>query len=122
MFILTSLQRPDKNNLDPNIKNLFNLKVIFRANNVASSKVAVDDESAFNLPNRQALFIGTNQKTLRTPYIDDKIIAGLLKNKYEKDHKYVEIFPKEQPKQESNVVPIGETTKPKKSKGVIKKC
>jgi S-DNA-T family DNA segregation ATPase FtsK/SpoIIIE len=121
-FIIASLQRPDKTNLDPNLKNLFNVKVAFRANNIASSKVLVDDDAAFNLPNREALFISSNYKTLKTPYIDDKIITSLLQNKYEANHKYVEIFPKEseEPKAESqsNVTPI----KPKKSKGVVKKC
>jgi S-DNA-T family DNA segregation ATPase FtsK/SpoIIIE len=93
IFFITSLQRPDRANLDPNIKNLLNIKIAFRANNIASSKVLTDDDSAWNLPNREALFIGSYQKTLKTPYIDDNIIKTLLKDKLEHDHKYVNIHP-----------------------------
>jgi S-DNA-T family DNA segregation ATPase FtsK/SpoIIIE len=117
IFIIASLQRPDKNNLDPNLKNLFNVKVAFRANNIASSKVLVDDDSVFNLPNREALFISSHYKTLKTPYIDDKLIVGLLNSKYEENHKYVEIFPKEEPSKE----PQSNIKQFKKSKGVIPK-
>jgi S-DNA-T family DNA segregation ATPase FtsK/SpoIIIE len=123
IFILASLQRPDKANLDPNIKNLFNIKVAFRANNKASAKVLTDDEECYNLPNRQAIFMGSFNKSLKTPYIDDKLIAGLLKEKYENDHKYVEIYPK---KKEEGVQDQGvevskqEELKPKE-KGVKKK-
>jgi hypothetical protein len=93
IFVITSLQRPDKSNLDPNIKNLLNIKIAFRANNIASSKVLTDDDSAYNLPNREALFMGSFQKTLKTPFINDSIIKELLKPKYEKNHKYVNIWP-----------------------------
>jgi S-DNA-T family DNA segregation ATPase FtsK/SpoIIIE len=93
IFFITSLQRPDRANLDPNIKNLLNIKIAFRANNIASSKVLTDDDSAWNLPNREALFIGSYQKILRTPYIDDNIIKDLLKDKLEHDHKYINIHP-----------------------------
>jgi S-DNA-T family DNA segregation ATPase FtsK/SpoIIIE len=121
MFIISSLQRPDKNNLDPN--NLFNIKVAFRANNIASSKVLTDDDSVYNLPNREALFMGSTQKTLKTPYIDDSIIRQLLQGKYEKDHKYINIFPEEPQEQENKIVPFeGKKQKPQKSKGVLPKC
>jgi hypothetical protein len=121
MFIVSSLQRPDRANLDPNTKNLFNIKVAFRANNIASSKVLTDDDSVYNLPNREALFMGSTQKTLKTPYIDDNIIRQLLHEKYEKDHKYINIFPEEP--EESKVVPFdGKKQKPQKSKGVLPKC
>ena len=118
IFIITSLQRPDKTNLDPNLKNLFNIKVAFRANNIASSKVLTDDDSAFNLPNREALFMGSFQKTLKTPYVDDHIIKTLLESKYERDHKYINLFPEEP---ENNVIPFVDT-KLQKSKGVLPKC
>jgi S-DNA-T family DNA segregation ATPase FtsK/SpoIIIE len=122
MFIVSSLQRPDKNNLDPNTKNLFNIKVAFRANNIASSKVLTDDDSVYNLPNREALFMGSTQKTLKTPYIDDVLIRQLLQDKYEKDHKYINIFPEEPEEPENKVVLFeGKKQKPK-SKGVVKKC
>jgi S-DNA-T family DNA segregation ATPase FtsK/SpoIIIE len=122
MFIVSSLQRPDKNNLDPNTKNLFNIKVAFRANNIASSKVLTDDDSVYNLPNREALFMGSTQKTLKTPYIDDVLIRQLLQDKYEKDHKYINIFPEELEAPENKVVSFeGKKQKPK-SKGVVKKC
>jgi S-DNA-T family DNA segregation ATPase FtsK/SpoIIIE len=121
MFIVSSLQRPDKNNLDPNTKNLFNIKVAFRANNIASSKVLTDDDSVYNLPNREALFMSSIQKTLKTPYIDDALIRELLQSKYEKDHKYINIFPEEP--EEIKVVPFeGKKQKPQKSKGVLPKC
>lgn len=93
IFFITSLQRPDRTNLDPNIKNLLNIKIAFRANNIASSKVLTDDDSAWNLPNREALFIGSYQKILRTPYIDDALIKELLKDKLEHNHKYIKITP-----------------------------
>jgi hypothetical protein len=122
IFIITSLQRPDKSNMDPNTKNLFNVKVAFRANNIASSKVLTDDDSVYNLPNREALFMGSVQKTLKTPYIDDNLIRTLLQDKYEKDHKYINIFPEEPKEPENKIVPFeGKKQKPK-SKGVVKKC
>lgn len=120
IFIISSLQRPDRVNLDPNMKNLFNIKVAFRANNIASSKVLTDDDSAFNLPNREALFIGSTQKTLKTPYIDDKLIGLTLLSRYEKNHRYDEIYPREVEKPTSDKVVSIE--KPKKAKGVLKKC
>jgi hypothetical protein len=119
IFIVTSLQRPDKSNLDPNTKNLFNVKVAFRANNIASSKVLTDDDSVYNLPNREALFMGSRQKILKTPYIDDALIRELLQDKYEKDHKYINIFPEDP--EEKKVIPF-ENKQPQKSKGVQKKC
>jgi S-DNA-T family DNA segregation ATPase FtsK/SpoIIIE len=123
IFIVSSLQRPDKNNLDPNTKNLFNIKVAFRANNIASSKVLTDDDSVYNLPNREALFMGSTQKTLKTPFIDDALIRQLLQDKYEKDHKYVNIFPDEPEEAENKVLPLDKKKqKPQKSKGVLPKC
>ncbi len=123
MFIISSLQRPDRANLDPNTKNLFNIKVAFRANNIASSKVLTDDASVYNLPNREALFMGSTQKTLKTPYIDDNIIRQLLQDKYEKDHKYINIFPEEREEPDNKVLPFeGKKPKYQKSKGVQKKC
>jgi S-DNA-T family DNA segregation ATPase FtsK/SpoIIIE len=122
MFIVSSLQRPDKNNLDPNTKNLFNIKVAFRANNIASSKVLTDDDSVYNLPNREALFMGSTQKILKTPFIDDSIIRELLQDKYEKDHKYINIFPEESEESENKVVPFEAKKKPQKSRGVLPKC
>jgi S-DNA-T family DNA segregation ATPase FtsK/SpoIIIE len=123
MFIISSLQRPDKNNLDPNTKNLFNIKVAFRANNIASSKVLTDDDSVYNLPNREALFMGSTQKTLKTPFIDDNTIRQLLQGKYEKEHKYINIFPEESEEPENKVVPFeGKKQKSQKSKGVLPKC
>lgn len=126
IFIISSLQRPDRANLDPNLKNLFNIKVAFRANNIASSKVLTDDDSVYNLPNREALFMGSVHKILKTPYIDDELIKTLLQSKYEEYHKYVEIFPKEaeeepnpEKKENKNVVSIEK--KPKKARGVVKK-
>lgn len=113
LFILSSLQRPDKSNLDPNTKNLYNTKVAFRANNIASSKVLVDDGSVFNLPNREALFIESEHRILKTPFIDDKLIKVLLVEKYVENHKYIDVFPKTNPQ---NVLPM------KKSKGVVRKC
>jgi S-DNA-T family DNA segregation ATPase FtsK/SpoIIIE len=121
MFIISSLQRPDKNNLDPNTKNLFNIKVAFRANNIASSKVLTDDDSVYNLPNREALFMGSKQKILKTPYIDDDLIRQLLWSKYEKDHKYINIFP--DIPEEEKVVPFeSKMLVSQKSKGVLQKC
>lgn len=122
IYIIESLQRPDKVNLDPNIKANFNIKIGFRANNTASSKVMADDDSLHNLPNREALFMGSEYKTLKTPFIDDNLIKELLQHRYEKDHKYIELFPQKkepaaEPAQADNVVTI-----PKKSKGVLRKC
>jgi S-DNA-T family DNA segregation ATPase FtsK/SpoIIIE len=124
IYVIESLQRPDKVTVDPNAKANFNIKIGFRANNTASSKVMADDDSLHNLPNREALFMGSEYKTLKTPYIDDKLIKELLQSRYEENHKYIEIFPKKheetpgEPQKEtrSNVTPIS-----KKSKGVIRK-
>lgn len=123
IFLITSLQRPDRANLDPNIKNLLNIKIAFRANNLASSKVLTDDGAAYNLPNREALFMGTCIKTLKTPYIDDAIIKKYLRDKYENNHRYVNIRP-EVPVKTSDNKTDKTMNKPivKKSKGVIKKC
>lgn len=92
IFVITSLQRPSKDNLDPSIKNLLNVKIAFRANNIASSKVLLDSEEAWNLPNRTALYIGSYQKILKTPKINDEIMNKYLDLKRERDHKYIKIL------------------------------
>jgi hypothetical protein len=120
IYVLECLQRPDKNTVDPNAKANYNIKIGFRANNTASSKVMADDDSLHNLPNREALFMGSEYKTLKTPYIDDKLIKQLLQSKYEENHKYIEIFPREKEtmkEPQNNIVPI----KSQKNKGVIRK-
>jgi S-DNA-T family DNA segregation ATPase FtsK/SpoIIIE len=123
IYIIESLQRPDKANLDPNIKANFNIKIGFRANNTASSKVMADDDSLHNLPNREALFMGSEYKTLKTPFIDDILIKSILHDKFEENHKYINIFPEESVTSENKVLPIeGGKQKSKKSKGVLLKC
>ncbi len=125
IYIIESLQRPDKANLDPNIKANFNIKIGFRANNTASSKVMADDDSLYNLPNREAIFMGSEFKTLKTPYIDDALIKELLKDKYEDDHKYVNIYPhapkEETQENQSQDIPKKKPIHKPKSKGVVKK-
>lgn len=54
MFLITSLQRPTKDNLDPFIKSQSTVIISFRQNNAVSSSVAIDDSDlALRLQQRE---------------------------------------------------------------------
>jgi S-DNA-T family DNA segregation ATPase FtsK/SpoIIIE len=125
IFVLASIQRPDRVNMDVNIKNLFNIKIGFRSNNLASAKVLTDDAATYRLPNREAIFMGSVDKTLKTVYIDDVIIKKYLKNKMELEHEYVNIYEKKKQSKDKSVVELPEkevasTSDQYKGNGTIK--
>jgi S-DNA-T family DNA segregation ATPase FtsK/SpoIIIE len=94
IFMILCIQRPDKASIPPQIKQYLNILVAFRANNKSTSKVMTDDERAWNLPNREAIFMGSTDKTMKTVFIDNAVIKKYLKNRIEENHEYVNIYEK----------------------------
>lgn len=92
IFMILCIQRPDKASIPPVIKQYLNILVAFRANNKSTSKVMVDDERAWNLPNREAIFMGSTDKTMKTMFIDNNVIKKYIKDKIENEHEYVDIY------------------------------
>lgn len=119
MYILTSLQRPDKESLPPRLKAQFNCKVSFKQSNIASSLVVTDSDEAFNLkPRREAIVNADDEYLIKTLYIDNKMVKDFLKDHLDLEHKNYYNFRK----QEDNVL---EVVKPKskaksKSKSKVK--
>lgn len=86
IFLITGLQRPDRENMPPIFKAQLNVKVAYRQNNGASSLVVLDDYSAEKLPDRVSIidFGGKRFRTI-SPYCDEILIKTYL-SEYEFDN------------------------------------
>ena len=87
IFLISCLQRPTANLLNPFIKSMSNLKISFRQSNSKSSEVSMDDSSvALDLPLRVAVYKTLSFDFLQTPFIDDPMIMGFIKSKLNPYH------------------------------------
>lgn len=126
MYAILCEQRPDRVNMDPNIKMNCNVIVGFRANNKATALTMTDDTRTLKLNNRTALFLGSYDKYMQTLYIDDDIIKKYIGPKVEPNHKYVNIRPAQvensTPKQHpsDNADKVTDKPKKKKARGDVK--
>lgn len=88
IYILTSLQRADKESLPPRLKAQFNCRVSFKQSNIASSLVVCDSEKAFHLkPKREALVNADTEYLMKTLYLDNDMIAEFIKDKKDTSNK-----------------------------------
>ncbi|MCD3195751.1 hypothetical protein G8S49_11360 [Clostridium botulinum C] len=87
IYILTSLQRPDKESLPPRLKAQFNCRVSFKQTNIASSLVVCDSDKAFYLnPHREAIVIADDEYLIKTLYLDNDMIKNFIKDKIDLSH------------------------------------
>jgi S-DNA-T family DNA segregation ATPase FtsK/SpoIIIE len=93
-FILCE-QRPDRVNMDPNIKQNLNTIVAFRSNNLATAKTMTDDARTYRLDNRTALVLADYDKFIKTPFIDNAVMYKYIKDKIERNHQYINIKPQD---------------------------
>lgn len=127
IYILTSLQRPDKESLPPRLKCQFNCKVSFKQSNLASSLTVCDSDKAFYIePKREAVVSADKEYLIKTLYIDNKIIKNIIKNNLELEHKNYYNHKKETEKEDlikTNKNIKIESKKTKKTKSRVKiKC
>lgn len=91
VYLIASLQRPDRQNMESSTKSQFNTKVIFKQNNNASSLVVCDSDEATKLKQREAIVWMDDKKLMKTMYLDNKMIEQYISDKIEKDHKYLNL-------------------------------
>lgn len=88
IYILTSLQRPDKESLPPRLKAQFNCKVSFKQPNIASSLVVCDSDKAYYLkPKREAIVNADDEYLMKTLYLDNHMISDFIKDSLDMTHK-----------------------------------
>lgn len=121
IYVLASLQRPDKESLPPRLKAQFNCKVSFKQSNIASSLVVTDSEKAFNLkPKREAIVNSDEEYLIKTLYIDNKMIKDILEPHIDMDHKNYYNYKKESLKETKSLTEA--KPKNKKCKSRVKIC
>lgn len=121
IYVLASLQRPDKESLPPRLKAQFNCKVSFKQSNIASSLVVTDSEKAFNLrPKREAIVNADEEYLMKTLYIDNKMIKDILESHIDMDHKNYYNYKKESLKETNRSIEV--EPEKKKSKSRVKIC
>ncbi len=90
VFLIMSLQRPTKDNLDPFLKSQASFIVSFRQNNKRSSDVALDDPNmAINLEQREFIYHTNKYSYGMVPLIYDKDIYNIIKDKLEPNHRTI---------------------------------
>ncbi|MHB9946973.1 hypothetical protein CF095_16560 [Clostridium botulinum] len=121
IYVLASLQRPDKESLPPRLKAQFNCKVSFKQSNIASSLVVTDSEKAFNLkPRREAIVNADEEYLIKTLYIDNKMIKDILEPHIDMEHKNYYNYKKDISIEAKT--PVEVEPKKKKSKSRVKIC
>jgi S-DNA-T family DNA segregation ATPase FtsK/SpoIIIE len=79
VYLLTGLQRPDKENMPPIFKAQLNTKVGYRQPNTASALTALDDSFATQLEEREALaVVGATKYIVKPPFISMDIIQRTI--------------------------------------------
>lgn len=126
IYILASLQRPDKESLPPRLKAQFNCKVSFKQPNIASSLVVTDSDKAYNIkPKREAIVNADDEYLIKTLYLDNKMITKFIENSIDRSHRNYynykkELNPVSAPNQEIKPIPPKPTFKKSKNKVKIK--
>lgn len=81
VYMITSLQRPSADNLNPTVKGLSNVTISFKQVNAKSSEIAIDDpDKAINLVQREFIYKVGDYKFGVVPYIYDNEIYEYLYN------------------------------------------
>jgi S-DNA-T family DNA segregation ATPase FtsK/SpoIIIE len=91
IYVMLSLQRPDRENCPAPIKSQCNTKVIFHQNNIASSLVVCDSEEAIHLKQREAIVLMDEKKYMKTLYLDNNMIEEYIKPIHEDNHKFLNL-------------------------------
>lgn len=121
IYILTSLQRPDKESLPPRLKAQFNCKVSFKQPNIASSLVVTDSDKAYYLkPKREAIVNADDEYLMKTLYLDNDMVANFIKDKIDITHKNYYNY-KELSQIEEDHIPQTDKRTKTKSKVKVKK-
>lgn len=91
--ILFCLQRPDKESFNPTIKAQIGTVIGFYQPNTASSLVAMDDESLCYLQQKREAIVRYDKGTelVKTLYLTNDMVLDILKHRYEKNHKRLEL-------------------------------
>lgn len=92
IYIITGLQRPDKESMPPIFKSLLCTRVAFPQNNTASSLVVIDDGEAVNLNPREAIVLmGNKREKVKTPYLDMDMIESYLADYANDNSNYINV-------------------------------
>lgn len=92
IYVITCLQRSDKDSIIPTMKANFNTLISFSQMNLASARVTCDEPNeVLKLPQREAVLQAYEQFHIKTLYLDNSIINQYIKESIEKNHKYVDL-------------------------------
>lgn len=93
IFWIIGIQRPDMNDLLPNSKSNFRVKLAFSQESSASSKVVCDNDDAVGLPFREGIFMmGDKRVRFKTLFFDENnTVNNLLKDKIDTNHKLIDL-------------------------------
>lgn len=88
IHVLISLQRSDKQSLDPRMKQTIGNIISFKQPNIASSLTVLGDDSAFYLaPQREAIVEANERYLMKTLYLTKEDIMKCIKKSIDKSHK-----------------------------------
>ena len=88
IHVLISLQRSDKQSLDPRMKQTIGNIISFKQPNIASSLTVLGDDSAFYLaPQREAIVEANERYLMKTLYLTKEDIMKYIKKSIDKSHK-----------------------------------
>jgi S-DNA-T family DNA segregation ATPase FtsK/SpoIIIE len=92
VFLLTGLQRPDKENMPPIFKAQLNTKVGYRQPNKASALTALDDAFATELEEREALaVVGATKYVVKPPFISMELIQSNIQPSLCEENHYIDL-------------------------------
>ncbi|MDP4143102.1 MAG: FtsK/SpoIIIE domain-containing protein [Bacillota bacterium] len=87
MYMVTSLQRPDRESLPARLKAQFNCKISFKQPNIASSLTVTDSDAAFHIKaKREAIVNADKEYLIKTLYLDNKMLQTYLLKNIDKSH------------------------------------
>lgn len=88
IHILCSLQRSDKQSLDPRMKQTIGNIISFKQPNIASSLTVLGDDSAFYLaPQREAIVEANERYLMKTLFLSKEDILKYISKSIDKSHK-----------------------------------
>lgn len=117
IHLLSSLQRPDRLSVPPEMKALIGAKVCFYLPNQASAKTALDTTEATTLrKQREAIVEGTDKVIMKTLYLTPEMIQEYIKHRIEPNHQHLNLG-----NQSNEPTPDNTSTKPTEEKKSSKK-
>lgn len=92
IYVLSSLQRPDKESMPPIFKTNLNVIVAFKQRNGASALTVLDSYEPMKLEYREAIVdFGGGQHIIYSLYINSYIVKCYLEDKKEEQHEYTDL-------------------------------